>query len=69
MQVYCAQFKSSLKEHGMVSYWTRSLNKLFIILWLIVESKAILFLNWYLIKQNVMLVDVFWRFNVIRTVF
>lgn len=69
MQVYCAQFKSSLKEHGMVSYWTRSLIKLFIILWLIVESKAILFLNWYLIKQNVMLVDVFWRFNVIPTVF
>lgn len=69
MQVYCAQFKSSLKEHGMVSYRTRSLNKLFIILWLIVESKAILFLNWYLIKQNVMLVDVFWRFNVIPTVF
>lgn len=69
MQVYCAQFKSSLKEHGMVSYWTRSLNKLFIILWLIVESKAILFLNWYLIKQNVMLVDVFWRFSVIPTVF
>lgn len=69
MQVYCAQFKSSLKEHGMVSYWTRSLNKLFIILWLIVESKAILFLNWYLIKQNVMLVDVFWRFSIIPTVF
>lgn len=69
MQVYCAQFKSSLNKHEMGSYWTRSLNKLFIILWLIVESKAILFLNWYLIKQNVMLVDVFWRFNVIRTVF
>lgn len=69
MQVYCAQFKSSLKEHGMGSYWTRSLNKLFIILLLIVESKAILFLNWYLIKHNVMLVDVFWRFNVIPTAF
>lgn len=69
MQVYCAQFKSSLKEHEMGSYWTRSLNKLFIILWLIVESKAILFLNWYLIKQNVMLVDAFWRFNVIPRVF
>lgn len=53
----------------MGSYWTRSLNKLFIILWLIVESKAILFLNWYLIKQNAMLVDVFWRFSVIPTVF
>lgn len=64
MQVYCAQFKSSLNKHEM-----GSLNKLFIILWLIVESKAILFLNWYLIKQNVMLVDVFWRFNVIPTVF
>lgn len=50
MQVYCAQFKSSLNKHEMGSYWTRSLNKLFIILWLIVESKAILFLNWYLIK-------------------
>lgn len=69
MQVYCAQFKSSLNKHEMGSYWTRSLNKLFIILWLIVESKAILFLNWYLIKQNVMLVYAFWRFNVIPTVF
>lgn len=69
MQVYCAQFKSSLNKHEMGSYWTRSLNKLFIILWLIVESKAILFLNWYLIKQNVMLVDAFWRFNVIPTAF
>lgn len=69
MQVYCAQFKSSLNKHEMGSYWTRSLNKLFIILWLIVESKAILFLNWYLIKQNAMLVDAFWRFNVIPTVF
>lgn len=69
MQVYCAQFKSSLNKHEMGSYWTRSLNKLFIILLLIVESKAILFLNWYLIKQNAMLVDAFWRFSVIRTVF
>lgn len=69
MQVYCAQFKSSLNKHEMGSYWTSSLNKLFIILWLIVESKAILFLNWYLIKQNAMLVDAFWRFSVIPTVF
>lgn len=69
MQVYCAQFKSSLNKHEMGSYWTRSLNKLFIILWLIVESKAILFLNWYLIKRNVMLVGAFWRFSVIPTVF
>lgn len=68
MQVYSAQFKSSLNKHEMGSYWTRSLNKLFIILLSIVESKAILFLNWYLIKQNVVLVDVFWRFNVIPTV-
>lgn len=69
MQVYCAQFKSSLNKHEMGSYWTRSLNKLFIILLLIVESKAILFLNWYLIKQKVVLVNAFWRFSVIPTVF
>lgn len=53
----------------MGSYWICFLNKLFIILWLIVESKVILFLNWYLIKYNVMLVDVFWCFNVILIVF